>query len=79
MCVCMYVCLCLYVCVQQVYLSFSVNVCCRVAKILENHLFGIEYFQLNGASPIFLLHDLNLDFQGQTFGIRFVLPISREW
>ena len=72
---CVRVCKCVCVCV-----SFCVNVCFQVAKILKrNHLYRIDHFQSNGLSPIFLLLDLDLHFQGQTFVILFVLRISRKW
>ena len=45
----------------------------------KNYLYGIEHFQSNGASPIFLLLELVLHFQDQSFVILSVLRISPKW
>ena len=45
-------------------LPVCVNVCFQAAKILriKIHLYGIEHFQSNGKSTVFLLPDLDLHF-----------------
>ena len=64
------VCLCVYartraacVCVYP----FCVFLCCRLAKLLKKHLYGFEHFQSNCTSPVLLVLDLDLHFQGQHF------------
>ena len=43
------------------------------------HLYGVEHFQMNGVSPVLLLLDLDLHFQGQNFWILFFMWISHKW
>ena len=59
-------------------LILCVNVCSQVHKILKNSLYGFENFKLNGVSPVLLLLDLDLHFQGQSFGIFLHLLINRK-
>ena len=55
---------CLYVSMYMCVLSFNINVCSQVAKILKNQLYGIEHFQSSGISSLLLLFDLDLHVQG---------------
>ena len=45
----------------------------------KNHINGIEHFESNTASAVYLLLDNDLHFQGKTFGILFDLGKSRKW
>ena len=45
----------------------------------HNRQYGIDNFQSNVVSPVFLSLDRDLQFQDQTFGILFYLRISRKW
>ena len=52
----------------------------RYLQFWKIHLYGIENIQSNGASPVFLLLDLDLHFQGQRFGILLDMRISsKRW
>ena len=49
----------------------------QVAKFLKNHLHGIEHFQSNGTSLVFLLLDIGLHFQVKIVGILLDLYHSK--
>ena len=80
-CACVRACVCLFICVCVfVYVSFLYKCMLPGSSNSEKiHRYRIEHFQSNGASPVFLLLNLNLHFQGQTFGILFDLWISHIW
>ena len=65
---------CIFVCV-----NVCVNMLPGRQSSEKNQHYGIKHFQSNGASPVVLLLDLVLDFQGQAFGNLFDLRISRKW
>ena len=56
--------LCMCVCVT----SLRVGMFPGSLNSEQNRIYGIEHFHSNGASPVVLLIDLDLHFQGQTFG-----------
>ena len=69
----------LAVCICQVCVSaFCIKICSHVAKIWKKITYGIWNFQSNSASLVLLLLDLDLNFQGQSFGTFLVLWISRK-
>ena len=63
-----------------VCVTFSVNVCCQVAKFLrkKNNLYGLGHLKSNGASPVLLLLDVAFHFRGKSFGIFLTLRSSRK-
>ena len=71
---CVYICKCLLV---IVCVTFSLNVYCRLVKILKNHT--IEDLQSNGTSSVLVLLDFDLHLRGQTFCILLVLRMYRKW
>ena len=56
-CVCVCVCVCVSVC-MSVCLRVCVHICCRVDQI---QVYKIEHFHSNGASPVSVLFDPQLN------------------
>ena len=77
---CVYVYIYVYVC-KCVDVPFCLNVrmLLGIKRSEKNQQYSIEYFQSNGASPVFLLLDIDLHFQGKSFGILCYMRISRKW
>ena len=64
---------------MSVCILFCVNLCFQVTKILENTIIWNPSLSVEWLSPVFLLSDIDLHFQGRSFFIWFLLQTSHKW